>query len=52
MLGRAGRPRYDLEGEGIIITGYEEVRYYLNLLNMQVPLESQMLRSLVDQLNA
>jgi pre-mRNA-splicing helicase BRR2 len=23
MLGRAGRPRFDTEGEGIILTGYE-----------------------------
>ena len=38
MLGRAGRPRYDTQGEGIIITGSEEVRYYLNLLNMKIPL--------------
>lgn len=52
MLGRAGRPRFDTEGEGIILTGYEEVRYYLNLLNMQISLESQMLGSLPDQLNA
>jgi pre-mRNA-splicing helicase BRR2 len=52
MLGRAGRPRYDTEGEGLILTGYEEVRYYLNLLNMQVSLESQMLAALPDQLNA
>lgn len=38
MLGRAGRPRYDDRGEGIIISGYEEIRYYLGMLNMQVPL--------------
>lgn len=52
MLGRAGRPRFDERGEGIIISGYEEIRYYLGMLNMQVPLESQMLKSLPDQLNA
>ena len=52
MLGRAGRPRFDTEGEGLILTGYEEVRYYLNLLNMQIALESQMLKSLPDHLNA
>ena len=52
MLGRAGRPRFDREGEGIILTGYEEVRYYLSLLNMQIPLESQMYTALADQLNA
>jgi pre-mRNA-splicing helicase BRR2 len=52
MLGRAGRPRFDTEGEGLILTGYEEVRYYLNLLNMQISLESQMLPALPDHLNA
>ena len=52
MLGRAGRPRFDTEGEGLIITGYEEVRYYLNLLNMQIPLESQMTSALPDHINA
>ena len=52
MLGRAGRPRYDVQGEGVIITGSEEVRYYLNLLNMKIPLESKMFSTLPDQLNA
>lgn len=38
MLGRAGRPRFDTEGQGLILTGYEQIRYYLNLLNMQISL--------------
>lgn len=33
MLGRAGRPMYDKEGEGIIITSTEEMKYYVSLLN-------------------
>lgn len=52
MLGRAGRPRYDERGQGIIISGYEEIKYYLSMLNMQLPLESQMTKLLPDQLNA
>lgn len=52
MLGRAGRPRYDERGEGIIISGYEEIKYYLSMLNMQLPLQSQMTKLLPDQLNA
>lgn len=38
MMGRAGRPKYDDSGEGIIITGYEELRYYLGILNTQIPI--------------
>lgn len=52
MMGRAGRPKYDDSGEGIIITGYEELRYYLGLFNTQIPIESKFLSHLVDQLNA
>ncbi|KAM1767239.1 hypothetical protein ACFX12_045349 [Malus domestica] len=52
MLGRAGRPQYDSEGEGIIITGHNESQYYLSLMNQQLPIESQLVSKLADQLNA
>ncbi|CAD8198479.1 unnamed protein product [Paramecium octaurelia] len=52
MMGRAGRPRYDTSGEGIILTTYQELKYYLSLLNMQLPIESQFITQLADQLNA
>ncbi|CAE6072104.1 unnamed protein product [Arabidopsis arenosa] len=52
MLGRAGRPQYDQHGEGIIITGYSEMQYYLSLVNEQLPIESQFISRLADQLNA
>lgn len=52
MLGRAGRPRYDTLGEGVIITAHEELQYYMAILNQQLPIESQMMRNLVDALNA
>ncbi|RID53701.1 hypothetical protein BRARA_G01078 [Brassica rapa] len=52
MLGRAGRPQYDEYGEGIIITGYSELQYYLSLMNEQLPIESQFISKLADQLNA
>ncbi|KAJ4702368.1 DExH-box ATP-dependent RNA helicase [Melia azedarach] len=52
MLGRAGRPQYDSYGEGIIITGHSELRYYLSLMNQQLPIESQFVSKLADQLNA
>ncbi|KAK6200925.1 RNA helicase-related protein required for pre-mRNA splicing [Scheffersomyces amazonensis] len=52
MLGRAGRPRYDKSGEGIIITTQDEVQYYLAILNQQLPIESQLLTRLADSINA
>ncbi|KAK1564574.1 hypothetical protein Q3G72_006114 [Acer saccharum] len=52
MLGRAGRPQYDSYGEGIIITGHSELQYYLSLMNHQLPIESQFVSKLADQLNA
>ncbi|KAK7208425.1 Sec63 Brl domain-containing protein [Myxozyma melibiosi] len=52
MLGRAGRPRYDTSGEGIIITAHSELQYYLSLMNQQLPIESQFMAKLADNLNA
>ncbi|QRV91442.1 pre-mRNA-splicing helicase BRR2 [Ceratobasidium sp. AG-Ba] len=52
MLGRAGRPQFDTFGEGIIITNHSELQYYLSLLNEQLPIESQFVAKLADNLNA
>ena len=52
MLGRAGRPQYDTFGEGIIITAQTEIQYYLSLMNQQLPIESQLMGKLADNLNA
>lgn len=52
MLGRAGRPGFDLYGEGIVITNHSELQYYLSLLNQQLPIESQFVSKLADNLNA
>ena len=52
MLGRAGRPQYDTFGEGIIITTQAEMQYYLSLMNQQLPIESQFVSKLADNLNA
>ena len=51
MLGRAGRPKYDTHVEGIILTGHSELQYYLSLMNQQLPIESQFISRLADQLN-
>jgi len=52
MMGRAGRPQYDTYGEGIIITSFKELQFYLSLLNEQLPVESQYISKLADNLNA
>lgn len=52
MFGRAGRPQYDTFGEGIIITTSAQLPFYLSLFNMQLPVESQMIAKLPDNLNA
>eukprot|EP00047_Mylnosiga_fluctuans_P022270 m.116969 g.116969 ORF g.116969 m.116969 type:complete len:2124 (+) comp9197_c0_seq4:160-6531(+) len=52
MLGRAGRPQFDTRGEGVLITTHNELQYYLSLLNEQLPVESQFIGSLADNLNA
>eukprot|EP00466_Bigelowiella_natans_P005264 jgi/Bigna1/53194/estExt_Genewise1Plus.C_160133 len=52
MMGRAGRPQYDEFGEGILITSHSELHYYLSLLNEQLPIESQYIKKMADNLNA
>ena len=50
MLGRAGRPAFDKTGEGIIITTQAEMQFYLSLINQQLPIESQFMSRLADQM--
>ncbi|XP_078430191.1 U5 small nuclear ribonucleoprotein helicase isoform X2 [Wolffia australiana] len=52
IFGRAGRPQFDKSGEGIIITTHEKLAHYLRLLTSQLPIESQFISSLKDNLNA
>lgn len=52
IFGRAGRPQFDKSGEGIIITSHDKLAYYLRLLTCQLPIESQFISSLKDNLNA
>ena len=52
MLGRGGRPQYDTKGEGILITNHSELQYYLSLMNQQLPVESQFMSKMADNLNA
>ena len=52
IFGRAGRPQFDKSGEGIIITAHDKLAHYLRLLTNQLPIESQFISSLKDNLNA
>lgn len=52
IFGRAGRPQFDQFGEGTIITTYNKLSHYLSLLTRQQPIESQLVTSLYDNLNA
>ncbi|KAH9261270.1 hypothetical protein BASA81_000974 [Batrachochytrium salamandrivorans] len=52
MLGRAGRPQFDTEGEGLVITTYSEMLYYLSLCNNQLQVESSLLHKLSEHINA
>lgn len=52
IFGRAGRPQFDKEGHGIIITSHDRLAHYLSLLTRQMPIESKLPDHLVDCLNA
>lgn len=52
IFGRAGRPQFDQQGQGTIITSHDKLGHYLTLLTQQNPIESQFLASLADNLNA
>jgi activating signal cointegrator complex subunit 3 len=52
IFGRAGRPQFEDSGEGIIITSHDKLAKYLGMLTHQLPIESQFVKCLVDNLNA
>jgi activating signal cointegrator complex subunit 3 len=52
IFGRAGRPQFDTNGLGIILTTHEKLQHYLSLLTRQNPIESQFISHLTDNLNA
>ncbi|CAI7833406.1 unnamed protein product [Closterium sp. NIES-53] len=52
IFGRAGRPQFDSSGEGIIITAHNQLAHYLRLMTHQLPIESQFVAMLKDNLNA
>ncbi|CAH0555030.1 unnamed protein product [Brassicogethes aeneus] len=52
IFGRAGRPQFDTSGHGIIITSMANMSNYMGLMTSQVPIESQFLNCVPDNLNA
>lgn len=52
MTGRAGRPGLDTYGEAFILTTQKELKFYMSLLQEQLPIESQLISKLADNLNA
>ncbi|XP_053995787.1 activating signal cointegrator 1 complex subunit 3 [Hylaeus anthracinus] len=52
IFGRAGRPQYDKSGDAIIITSHDKLYHYLSLLTNQIPIESNFIKYLADNLNA
>lgn len=52
IFGRAGRPQFDTEGHGTIITTHDKLSHYLGMLTNQYPIESSFIKYLADNLNA
>ncbi|OQR84785.1 hypothetical protein ACHHYP_12807 [Achlya hypogyna] len=52
IFGRAGRPQYDTSGEATIVTTHDQLDHYLRLLVQQAPIESALIKTLPDHLNA
>ncbi|KAI5187935.1 hypothetical protein NEHOM01_2455 [Nematocida homosporus] len=46
MFGRAGRPQYDTQAEGILITDHKSLQKYVRMLRAEDPIESLLLKSL------
>ena len=52
IFGRAGRPQYESQGVGYIITTHDKLHHYVSAVTMQHPIESRFSQNLVDNLNA
>lgn len=52
IFGRAGRPQFDTNGHGVIITTQDKLTHYLSLLTNQYPIESSFINHLANNLNA
>jgi replicative superfamily II helicase len=52
IFGRAGRPQFEDQGCGYLITSHDKLSHYISAMTQQHPIESQFMRSMVDNLNA
>lgn len=52
IFGRAGRPQYQDVGIGIILTTHDKLAHYLSVVTQQTPIESRLVRKVIDNLNA
>ncbi|BAM39092.1 DEAD-box helicase [Theileria orientalis strain Shintoku] len=52
IMGRAGRPQFDTEGKGVLITEHKNLYSYVRMQTERVPIESQLHRHLENALNA
>ena len=52
IFGRAGRPQYEDQGVGYIITSHDRLSHYVSSITQQHPIESKFAEKLVDNLNA
>ncbi|RKP34950.1 Sec63 Brl domain-containing protein, partial [Dimargaris cristalligena] len=52
IFGRAGRPQYESQGVGHILTTHDRLAHYVGAITQQHPIESCFARNLADNLNA
>ena len=52
IFGRAGRPQFETHGEAVLITTHDRLTHYVGSLVSRLPIESQSVAHLVDNLNA
>lgn len=52
MMGRAGRPQFDQEGKAVVLVHEPKKNFYMNFLHSPFPVESSLLATLHDHINA
>ena len=52
IFGRAGRPQFEDQGVGYILTSHDKLSHYITTITQQIPIESRFIEKLEDNLNA